>query len=282
MHFSHRVEEDVGVKELLRGTLGISARLLTRLKWEGSILADKKPVRTIDRVSKGTLVELILNEEGSDIPPSPELVSKVEIASETEDWVVFNKPSEMPIHPSAGHREDTLGNIWAYLYPNLVYRPVYRLDKDTSGLVLIAKTPRAAALLGKSMDKTYYALAEGNMSGSGRIDVPIKRAAQGVILRMAAPDGESAVTRWRVIDYCKGGTLLALKLDTGRTHQIRVHLSYIGHPLLGDAFYGGNMNLGISRHGLHCGKLTFDWEGTRYNIKSPLPEDMSKILEIKD
>lgn len=216
--------------------------------------------------------------ENSDIQPNPQLHG--DIAFENDSLVVFNKPAGMPVHPSAKHRDDTLGNLFAYLYPELVFRPVNRLDKDTSGLCIIAKDPYAASRLGGDCRKTYYAAVHGLTEQSGTIDAPIARQMESVILRCVREDGRAAVTHFERIARTEKYSLLKIRLETGRTHQIRVHFSFLGHPLAGDDLYGGCREH-IGRQALHCGEITFTdpVSSETVTVTAPLPEDISGLFK---
>ncbi len=216
--------------------------------------------------------------ETSDIQPNPQL--HADVAFENGSLVIFNKPAGMPVHPSAKHRDDTLGNLFAYLYPELVFRPVNRLDRDTSGLCIIAKDPYAASRLGGNCRKTYYAAVHGLTEQSGIVDAPIARQRESVILRCVREDGRPAVTHYERIGQTEKYSLLKIRLETGRTHQIRVHFSFLGHPLAGDDLYGGSRE-DIGRQALHCGEITLiDPEsGKIITVTAPLPEDISELLK---
>lgn len=203
----------------------------------------------------------------------------VPVAFENENLIVFNKPAGMPVHPSIKHQGDTLGNFFAYLYPDLTFRPVNRLDRDTSGLCIIAKNAHSANLLQGACEKVYYAAVHGITEQSGTIDAPIARQQESIILRCVRSDGQRAVTHYTRINSCELYSLEEIHLETGRTHQIRVHFSYIGHPLAGDDMYGG-LREHISRQALHCGELSFNepLTGEKITVTAPLPEDILSLF----
>ncbi len=259
---------------------GFSHKLITKLKASGGLTRGGKPLRTVDRVSEGDTVSVRMEDSG-DIVPNPDV--KAAIAFENEDVVVFDKPPNLPVHPSIVHYDDTLGNLYAALYPNSAFRPIHRLDKDTSGLVACAKNKLAAAMLGESggrIEKTYFAVACGEISQSGKIDAPIGRTDGSIIKREVRSDGQRAVTLYEPMLRKNGRTLLKITLKTGRTHQIRVHFAYIGHPLCGDDLYGGDRS-DIKRQALHCGKmrLKLPLTGEVIEIESPLPDDIGRLLK---
>lgn len=264
-------EEQVSLEEFLRGRNGVSARLLKKLKHrDGGLTCNGEPIRSVDTVREGDIIVLDMD-ENSAAEPNPSLC--VPIAYENESFVVFNKPAAMPVHESHRHRGDTLANYFAYLYPELTFRPVNRLDRDTSGLCLVAKDAHAANLLQGSFEKVYYAAVEGVTDAEGTIDAPIARERESVIVRCVREDGKPSVTHYKRITYNDKYSLLEIRLETGRTHQIRVHFSYIGHPLAGDDMYGGGLTE-IQRQALHCGKLV---------IKLPLTEEVVTVeSEITD
>ena len=270
--------DTVTVKTFLRSREGISRRLLTRLtRTEGGITCNGKPVRTIDTLHRGDVIVLRMNDE-KHLEPNPAL--NVPIVYESEGIVVFNKPSGMPVHPSAKHQGDTLGNFFAAQYPGLTFRAVNRLDKDTSGLCIIAKDPHTANLLQGRCSKVYYAAVHGLTDSSGTIDAPIARMQESIILRCVRADGQPSVTHYTRLRSNDSYSLVEVRLETGRTHQIRVHFAHIGHPLAGDDMYGGRTD-DIPRQALHCGSLTFTEPLTHQNITltSPLPYDMAGLFK---
>lgn len=214
------------------------------------------------------------------------------IVYEDEDLLVINKPAGMPIHPSQGNHTYTLGNALAWYahhslgYPNFVYRVINRLDRDTTGLLIVAKNMLSAAVLGQAVKdreihREYRALCCGQVQG-GIIDAPIARAEGSTIERCIDQlHGERAVTHVRLLSYDPYNdlSLVALKLETGRTHQIRVHMKYIGHPLPGDFLYHPDYRL-ISRQALHSAVLSFRHPVSKKELRfeAPLPEDMQRLL----
>ena len=211
------------------------------------------------------------------------------IVYEDEDILVIDKPSNMPIHPSINNYDNTLANAVVYYYHSqnipFTFRCVNRLDKDTTGLTIIAKHMVASGILSemvsrREIHREYLALVEGYISGEGTINAPIAREGDSVIKRQVDfENGERAITHYKVVSQINDtATLVSLKLETGRTHQIRVHMSHLGHPLLGDDLYGGNLNA-IPRQALHSHKLAFQHPITKEEMcfASELPEDMQKI-----
>lgn len=261
------------VKELIRRGLGFSARTLTQLKQTpGGILRNGAPARAVDLLSAGDVLTLSPPEEQGAYPPVP---LPLPIVYEDGNFLVVDKPAHMPVHPSPGHDRDSLCNAAAAYYEktgqHCLVRPLYRLDRDTSGLLVLAKH-RAAA--GAQVQKRYFAVCEGTLSGFGTIDVPIGLGAQSKIRRVCGA-GERAVTHWRALGAENGHTLLELKLETGRTHQIRAHLSWLGCPIAGDDLYGGSRGL-IDRQALFCGKVQLSCPALQMDrgFVCDLPEDL--------
>ncbi|MBR1532613.1 MAG: RluA family pseudouridine synthase, partial [Eubacterium sp.] len=155
------------------------------------------------------------------------------------------------------------------------FRAVFRLDRDTSGLVLVAKHALAAAKLAGNIDKDYYALVSGRLENSGTVDAPIARCGDSIIKRQVSGDGERAVTHYEVVKTVGDNTLVRCKLETGRTHQIRVHMAHIGHPLVGDSLYGGDCSV-INRQALHCKDIYFTHpvSGEGMHITCDFPSDI--------
>ena len=255
---------------------GISRRVLTALKRSGGLTRGGGILRTVDAVHAGEVITLQLDGGETSVAANPEL--SADIVYEDEDVVVFNKPPFMPVHPSQRHHDDTLANLFAARYPGLPFRPINRLDRNTSGLCVCAKNQFAAAALSGSISKVYYAITDGTPPGD-TVDAPIGRLGDSVIERCVTPDGKPAVTHFRKIAG-ERRALLRITLETGRTNQIRVHMAHIGFPLCGDDMYGGDCTA-ISRQALHCGEVEFTLpvSGERITISAPLPEDMAAILD---
>lgn len=256
---------------------GVSKRLLTKLKRQDmGMTRNGVQIRSIDTVRKGDVIVLRF-EDSSLLEPNPAL--NIPVVFENERLVVFNKPAGVPVHPSIKHQGDTLGNYFAHLFPGLTFRPVNRLDKDTSGLCIAAKDAHAASLLQGSCHKVYFAAAEGETPLAGVIDAPIARERESIILRCVREDGQPSVTRYKRLRCSGRFSLLEVRPETGRTHQIRVHFAHIGHPLAGDDMYGGSLEY-IPRQALHCGCITFrdPQSGQELTVNAPLPPDMEALF----
>lgn len=257
---------------------GVSRRLLVKLKRiENGITMDGEHIRSCDKVVPGGMIRLIMP-EGEPLNANPELY--VPAVYEDRDVVVFDKPAGMPVHPSHKHRDDTLGNYFAAEYPKLTFRPINRLDRDTSGLCAVAKNSYAADRLSGSISKVYYAVLCGYPGAGGIIDAPFGRVGESVIKRMVRPDGKPAVTEYTIIKANEKYSLARVLLHTGRTHQIRVHFSHIGYPLAGDDLYGGSTE-DLSVQALHCGEMSFKKVSTGevVRLSSPIRKDMEGLFE---
>ncbi len=267
------VKSDEGreLKQLLRNELKFSATLIRKLKNTGGIYVNSRPVFTNYRLAEGDFVscDIALTEGESAIVPEK---GELDIVFEDEWLIALNKPSGLLSHPSRAKFTGTLANYVSY-YLNGVCHAVNRLDRDTSGVMLFAKSAHAkarasAALSGEGASKKYLALAYGRFSEiSGVIDAPIKRLRERDMRRGVREDGEAAVTLFYIIKTFEilgeNASLLEIKLETGRTHQIRVHFEYIGHPLIGDILYYTpesrelSERLGINAQALHAVELKF-------------------------
>lgn len=264
------------VKDFLRRQLGLSARALAELKrLEGGLTLNGKPCRSVDLLPAGGVLELRLPAENVFYEP---VAGPLSILYEDEDYLIVDKPPGMPIHPSPGHDRDSLLNRVAYYYGKTgqtpAFRPLYRLDRDTSGLVAVGK--HRLAVSSAQQEKRYLAVCEGFLSGCGTVDVPIGLEVGSKIKRCCGTEGaQPAVTHWRAIAQREGHTLLELRLETGRTHQIRVHMAFLGHPLAGDDLYGGSCTR-IARQALHCGRLLLSSRALQVSwlFSAPFPGDL--------
>jgi 23S rRNA pseudouridine1911/1915/1917 synthase len=259
---------------------------------EQYVSIDGKVIKANYKVSAGdhVLIEIPVPETLDLVPENMNL----EIVYEDEDVVVVNKPQGMVVHPSAGHPNGTLVNGLLYQIKNLstindVVRPgiVHRIDKDTSGLLMVAKNDRAHESLAQQLkDKTslrkYVALVHGEIPHEkGRIEAPIGRSKVNRKMQAVIEGGKSAVTHFEVLKRFEGYTLIELQLETGRTHQIRVHMNYIGYPVAGDPLYGPKKTLKGNGQFLHAKLLGFEHPTTGENIvfEAPLPEIFKKTLK---
>lgn len=266
------------VIHFLRGEVGLSSRLTISLKYrEDGILLNGEHIRTIDLLKTGDVLTVNLPDETSTVPAVT--IVALDIVYEDEDILVINKPAGLAMHPTHNHQDDSLANCVAVYRPGAVFRAVGRLDKCTSGLVLCAMNQMAAAALSGRYEKEYLALAGAVFEGSGTVDKPIYRPDPMKTLRAVGDTGETAVTHWKALATDGKCTLLRVNLETGRTHQIRVHFASLGAPLMGDEMYGSDIRP-PERAALHCAKLTFRHPVTKQEMafEAPLPQDMQAVV----
>ena len=262
---------------------------------EGNVRLNGKPAKKNDRLEPGDSVSITIPEpKPIDVTPTE---MHLDIVYEDEDVAVINKPKGLVVHPAAGHQDDTLVNGLLYAMGDSLsgingeLRPgiVHRIDKDTSGLLAIAKNDLAHAVLASqlkdhTMARTYEAIVCGNMKeDSGTVDAPIGRhPTDRKKMCVTQRNSKPAVTHWEVVKRYRGYTHIRCHLETGRTHQIRVHMAYIGHPILGDTIYGHKKpELGQDSQCLHAGQLVFRHprDGRPVMVFAPLPEYFTQVLE---
>lgn len=271
------------VEQFLRKDQGFSGRVIIALKkLPQGLLLNGEHIRTIDPLTPGDILEINLPEEPKRMPLCD---IPVPVLYEDDDVIVYNKPAGMPCHQSGGHIYGTLSSVYAARCAQSgaagSFRALNRLDMDTTGAVLAAKNQFAAGKLWKRVRKRYFALVRGRMPfPDGLIDLPILRERPMEMRRIVDPEGQEARTEFHVLGEGEGITLLGLVLHTGRTHQIRVHLSHLGRPLAGDSFYGGGEEPGLARQALHCGTVAFPHvlTGLRTEVAAPLPPDMLAVM----
>lgn len=274
--------------QYLRQELQLSRGRVRALKQTDGIFLDQKAVWVSAVLNGGE--QLVLRFDSAEQNFAAEKID-LSIVYEDQDIVVVNKPAGMVVHPVKKHQSGTLANALKYHWQsngeNVSFHPLHRLDRLTSGLVLIAKNPWAHQQLdlqiqSRSLHRLYLAICQGNpLKESGRVEAPIKSYLE-TPRREIAPDGQYALTRFRVLDHSAIASLLVIKLYTGRTHQIRVHLSHSGNPLWGDPLYGLPDPL-FPRPALHAVKLSFIHPRNKKPIcvKSDLPEDFKRLMEEK-
>ena len=267
----------------LRGC-GVTAGCIKAVKYQGGgFFADGVPLHTDQPVHTGQCISFALPpENATSVEPQP---VEFGIAYEDDFAVVLDKPPHLAVHPTLNHPDHTLANGWLYELQKRgqsgVFRPVNRIDKNTSGLVLCAKNAFAAPLLAGSAHKCYLAVVQGALQpAKGIIDAPIARRGDSIIGRCVREDGKPSRTQYTVLACGGNHSLVACTPLTGRTHQIRVHMAHLGHPLAGDTLYGGS-DLQIARHALHCAVVSFQHpiQGEEHIVFSPLPQDLLALCE---
>ena len=287
-------EDGITLLTLLKNKLKLSTRTVKTLKYrEGGLKVNGEEVTVRRVLREGDLVELAVEDRDEDRAESvvPRKLP-IKILYRDAHVTVCNKPPKMPTHPSHGHLDDTLANALAFLAEAkgipFVFRPANRLDGDTSGIVLTANDRISAGRLFETMKKgeikkTYIAVVCGVPEPmSGIVDAPIARADFGILMRTVSAEGREAQTEYNTVAVSADGkhSLVVLRPLTGRTHQIRVHMSYIGCPLLGDFLYGERSEL-IDRHALHAARMVFAHpdDGRSITVSAPLPDDIAAVCE---
>ncbi len=281
-------DEGLQVKELLRRNYGFSSRLMRRFKVVGGVSLNGEAVKLYHKGKAGDVISVRLPEEKSDFEPEAIPICS---AYEDDDLLIINKQPGFVVHPTKGHPNHTMANgIMQYmLEKNEEYkiRFINRLDMDTSGLLIVSKNSHCQDDLSKQMAKNavckkYLAIVHGVFSeDEGVIDLPIGRVSEDHVIRGVMESGYPSITHYKVLEQFAAHTFLELQLETGRTHQIRVHMSYIGHPLVSDALYGKEEPEWITRQALHATYLSFRHpvNGESMKIEAPLPEDMVHLLK---
>ncbi|WCF07044.1 RluA family pseudouridine synthase [Paenibacillus thiaminolyticus] len=299
-------DEGIQLRAVLRSRLNLSRRLLTRLKtMEAAITVNGltersgRPLSVRERLHAGDVVHVRIEEETVEsIPPEP---IPIDIVYEDDDVLVLNKPAGIVVHPTKGYPEGTLANgvvhYWRAKGELTRFRPANRLDQETSGLLIVAKHGHAHHQLADQMQtddiwKGYEAFVYGVPSPQeGTIRAPIDRDKTEPHLRVVTEDGYDSITHYRVLEtYGEEASLVSCRLETGRTHQIRVHMKHMGCPLLGDKFYGVGQAASpwlagtlepLTRHALHAAELRFKhpMTGEPMHFTAPLPDDLLALRE---
>lgn len=289
MHIEYRVTDDhnnVKVSTILRSQLKFSRGAIRRLKRCAGLQVNEQTVRLNALVQTGDLIRVNFQDDGQLVVPQE---MPLDILFEDEHLLAVNKPSNMLVHPLSYHLLDTLANGVIYHWQrqglSSKFRAASRLDKDTSGVILIAKNSYSCHQLAGQMKngvcrRDYLAVVHDRIAAdSGSIDLPIGRPIDGSLIFGVTAQGKEAVTHYTVMQRFAGASLVKLRLETGRTHQIRVHLRHIGHPLMGDDLYGGSLEL-IQRQALHSWRLEFTHPvtGEHLQLEAPLPADMTALM----
>ena len=291
MEFKYIIEnsEYKTVKDVLKNYFFISSRLLLKLKRNKKIFLNNVYCNNLSKnISVNDTVSFSLDQEednsniiATNIP--------LNIVYEDDAFLIVNKPAGIPVHPSMDHYTDSLSNGIAFYFSKICLkkkiRPVNRIDKDTSGIVIFAKNEYIQECLIRQMKskqfvKKYIAVVNGNLDNSvGTINAPIARKEGSIIERCVNSNGDNAITHYKVLKRTANYDIVECILETGRTHQIRVHFAHIGHSLLGDTLYGTHSDL-IKRQALHSYEVDFIHPITKQNVKyiADIPEDLKNLL----
>lgn len=291
--FRHIVTEedknqDLDIKGVMRQHFKLSSRLRNKIKREKLIRLNGQQVPNWIKPEAGDVVSITLPEEKSEFEAEN---IPIDIAYEDEDLLIINKQPYIVVHPTKGHPTGTLTNAIMYhineTNQSFKIRFMNRLDRDTSGLVAIAKNPHCQSAFMKQsqadlVQKHYVAIVKGIIeSDNGTIDLPIGRPYEDSVERAVIEDGAPSVTHYTVLErFPSGYTIVELELETGRTHQIRVHLSHIGYPIVSDHLYGEEEHDLIGRQALHAKYLSFihPITGKRLNLEADIPDDMKELI----
>jgi len=274
------------IKDFLRRHIGFSLTIWRKIKHSGSVSVNNHNTPFNHIVYPGDIITVHWNPACTIVPTKLPLT----ICYEDDYMLIIDKPAGMLVHPTTSEHLTTLANAVIHYFHSMQlpynFHPVHRLDRNTSGLVLIAKQPHIQHLLSrdniKHIKRQYLALASGIIiPAEGTINAPIARHPDSIIQRMVDDSGQYAATCYKTLQNFTNASLVDLTLLTGRTHQIRVHLSHIGHPLLGDDLYGGSKEL-IGRQALHAARLYFPHpvSGETIDVSSPLPVDLLQLLKM--
>lgn len=275
------------VRQVLKNEFNMSNRLITKLKQNKSIFLNNEEIYLDKQLSTGDVIKckINFNECSENILP---IKMNLNIIYEDDYFLIIDKPPNIPVHPSILHYDNSLSNGVKYYFEsiglNKKIRPVNRLDKDTTGLVIFAKNQYIQECLIQQMNKNifykeYIAILDGILDiKKSTIDAPIARKVGSIIERCIDTNGSKAITHYEVISESDNCSLVKIILETGKTHQIRVHTQYIGHAILGDTLYGTKSNL-INRQALHCHRISFLHPITKEFLTfiAPIPLDMSFI-----
>lgn len=284
---SYTNEEEMTLKEVLLDKLNFSVRSLSKMKREKSVLVNGVYKKPSLKVYSGDLIEVKIDEEKANFEPQD---LNLQIIYDDFDIIMVNKPPFMVVHPTKSHYDKTIANGISYYIDNqkenVKIRFVNRLDMNTSGLVIVAKNAYAHHTLSTAMsenkvEKKYITVVDGIIKeNEGTIDEPIYRPTEDSIKRIIDERGQSSVTHYKVIERLENATVLEVSLETGRTHQIRVHMAHIGHGIIGDELYGYVDEELIDRQALHAYKLEFEQPRTKEKLKfkADIPEDMKELI----
>ena len=281
-------DDNLTLREVLLDKLNFSVRYVSKLKRFKTVNVNKNFKKLDKKVKKGDLIEVSIQEDMANFKPQD---LNLDIVYDDFDLIVVNKPPFMVVHPTKSHFENTMANgVTDYIVKKgeaVKIRFVNRLDMNTSGLVIVAKNPFAQHVLSSEMkeegfDKKYITVVKGVVEkDQDTVEEPIYRPTDDSVKRIVDPRGQESITHYKVIERLKGATVLEVKLETGRTHQIRVHMSHIGHPIIGDELYGSLDEDLINRQALHAYSLKFKQPRTKeiLEFKTDIPRDMKELIE---
>lgn len=285
---SYTNDEDMTLKEVLLDKLNFSVRSLSKMKREQSVLVNGEFKKPSTKVKKGDLIEVKIDEDIANFEPQD---LNLDIIYDDFDIIMVNKPPFMVVHPTKSHYDNTIANgVTDYIIKKdekVKVRFVNRLDMNTSGLVIVAKNAYAHHTLSQDMsndkvEKTYITVVKGILENDeGTINQPIYRPTDDSIKRVVDERGQESITHYKVVERLNDATVLKVKLETGRTHQIRVHMNHIGHGIIGDELYGYVDENLINRQALHAYMLEFNQPRTKeiLNFKAEIPKDINELIE---
>ena len=280
---------DISIKQILKEHFEMSEKLIIKLKKNQRIFINQNPVYINHTITSGDIlsINLYFDEDSENIVPNPDI--PLDILYEDDCLLIINKTARIPVHPSILHFKDSLSNSVKYYFEQnnikRKIRPVNRLDKDTSGIVIFAKSDYIQECLVKQMKtntfkKYYIAILEGILDcKQGTINAPISRKNNSIIEREISPTGDIAISHYKVLQENNNYSKVEFLLETGRTHQIRLHSKHIGHPIVGDFLYGTRNN-NLDRHLLHAYKIEFIHPISKQKlvIQTDIPENFKEIL----
>ena len=284
---SYTNDEELTLREILLDKLNFSVRSLSKMKREESVKVNKKFEKLNTKIKVGDLIEVNIDEERANFEPQD---LNLDIIYDDFDLIMVNKPPFMVVHPTKSHNTNTIANGVSYYIiqndENVKIRFVNRLDMNTSGLVIVAKNAYAHHVLSQDMsedkvEKTYITVVKGIVENEkATINAPIYRPTEDSIKRVVDERGQQSVTHYKVLERLNDATVLEVKLETGRTHQIRIHMAHIGHPIIGDELYGYVDENLINRQALHAYSLEFEQPRTKENLKfkAEIPNDIKQLI----
>ena len=298
MKINYKVKDKkyTDIKVVLKEEFCFSSSYISKLKKISAIIVNEKPIKNYVPIKLGDSIEIELDNNTDESENIVATKMNLDILYEDDILIIVNKPADMPVHPSILHYDNTLSNGIKYYYKqkrlSTKIRPINRLDKDTSGIVIFAKYPFIQNCFVKQMNnnqysKKYIGIVEGAFEHrEGTIKAPIVRKEDSIIERKVdmncSIESAKAITHYKTIKEYENYSVVKYIIETGRTHQIRVHSAYCKHPILGDSLYGNSSDL-IDRQALHCNTVTFIHPISKKQITviAPIPDDMKKLINEK-